>query len=377
MFDTLRLNLQEVEPINLDKAKLKIFSYPKENQTEGAKYDLFVTTEGEIIQGAKAVLNTPEFNLTIFPQVQKETNVDKTLDIIAYNNSYKKYLTRSEVHIHEKYNANIFLSTSLPKLYSILKNKKDYNLKSLSESELMESTAFLDRTLRANGINTILDNATLSRIDLFSNVETNYSFEAYDFLFKNIYLSRKLNMQYDTNFYLFKNRQNQVAIYDKPRELKEVHKIYLDKNLTRFENRFLNKKKIFSTFKNTKVSDILTQRKEYLKEQQKMGNEIFKKDFVEAITLDLNHFENLIDRYKKTERSWYSSLIKDIGKSALLQHMDSKTASIILSDKANNRMAAARIKKDFRTINQKQILKTKKRSELYNELKDKFYNTLN
>ena len=218
MIDTLRINLSDAEikkstpltiiPPNLDYSTGK----------RGGESDLFIDNHGKVIRGVKAFLNDEKFNLTINPSIESELN-DETGRSRIKNKKFKRisdiqpdlydYNYREEEQV-----TGIFLQTSLPRI--LRKN----NLKNLSLDETNKALDILQTTLKNYGIDTDLEKSKLSRLDTFTNLKTDHNFFAYSNLFSLMECSRMKSIGWGDESFLWKNGQQELMIYDKPKEMK-------------------------------------------------------------------------------------------------------------------------------------------------------------
>ena len=247
----------------------------------------------------------------------------------------------------------------------------EFQLSSLNENndkkvilrEIKGSFRFLSEQLAKDGIMTNLDDANIIRLDLFLNLKTKYPFKVYKGYLKTIKLTRK-EMSERENSFLFSNKQNQLNIYDKKKEL-EQWKIYLEDETMRFENRFMTKNKVKAIF-GDKLSEVILNKERQLKQMDKLYHEIF--DNTKGIILV---DENLTDIISKSNSR--KELKNNLFYYALSKNSTTLTEAIIT--KHFSKTQAYKIKKEIENYS-KQYAMTNN-FDLYNELKTKYENELN
>jgi len=296
MIDTLRLNLLDceikrscplsIQPGTIDYSTGKIYN----------DNDLFIDNAGKIVRGSKAYLNDEKFNLTIQPTIYSETN--------EHNHSklkIKRFKRINETLQPDLYDWNddddevkgIFLSTSLPRLLS------ETNLKTLSFDEQKTALKILEIKLKQYGIKTNINNAALSRVDTFTNVSTEFNFGSYTDLFSLMELSRMKSVGYGRESFLWKNGNQELMIYDKVLEMRTKKpdiKIRSGKNIMRFENRLLKKRKILSSIKFQTVGELYKNYDEVKDFHKKeIEKKIFKYTFDDIEFMTKNKIDRMIN----------------------------------------------------------------------------------
>ena len=219
MIDTLKLNLQgwKVE----SGASLELKGGNTDYKT-GEVYEthLFTDSAGHEAHGARAVLNTDNFQFTIRP----------------YQNT-----------------VFALIKFSAPKIIG------EDNYSPIKESQLSEVFESVEQELHENGIDTHIEKARLSRVDTFKNILTDEETLTYSRLFGLLEASRaKDKRTYGALGWLMKNGSTQYCIYDKIEEMRNSgHSIDgLEKTL-RFEHRCMTAAKVKGFFKNiTTVEDL-------------------------------------------------------------------------------------------------------------------------
>jgi len=215
---------------------------------------LKLTLQGwKVSPGATLKVNTG--NMDFQTGEVKQTLLFKDSSGYEVNGSYAHY-------IGEKLNLSIkpiagqvyaFVSFSAPKRIS------EDNYSPIKESELSEVFESVENELHANGINTHIEKARLSRVDTFKNILTDEETLSYSRLFGLLQANRaKDKRTYGATGWLMKNGSSQYCIYDKLEEMKNNgHSTEgLEKTL-RFEHRCMTASKVNGFFKNiTTVEDL-------------------------------------------------------------------------------------------------------------------------
>jgi hypothetical protein len=389
MIDTLRLNLTDCEikrscPLTIQPGLIDHSSGQTFNES-----DLFIDNTGKIITGSKAYLNHEKFNLTIQPTIQPE--------MTEYNRSklkikrFKRIDEKIQKDLWDWESENdevkgIFIQTSLPRLLS------ETNLKTLSYDEQKTALKTLETELKNNGIKTNIFNANLSRVDTFTNLKTDFPFYSYSNLFSLMECSRMKSIGYADESFLWKNGNQQLAIYDKILEMKTKKpelNFASSKNIMRIENRLLKKRAIDAKLHFIKLDDIYKNYDE-LKDYHRRETEkkIFKYSFSEIRGLTENKLEaQLIFCKKQFKDKWLDGFLKMEGIKAFLgsdnenflldmiDKLDSEKKEITIRVKKSRAKKLYQEMKFYISMFEMDFKKDKFKSnaELYNELKSKFY----
>lgn len=377
MIDTIRLNLADT--IITDNSDILIqpgeIDFKTGLQSEN---DLFITNTGTRVRGRRAFINNDFFNLTIYPkqEVFSEQIKNKQVEYIdrqswSPEHKYLKYTLNKTFD----YNSKIFLQTSLPKINSYLKGTDTYNLNSLNEDDIKLTIRFLSNTLKDYGILTDFDESNLSRIDLFNNVNTVLPFQDYGDIFKHLNLSKKNLAEFAGETFLFKNKSSQFIIYDKSKELLIKHKINLPGNYTRFENRFLNKRKILNSFGGNHIRNLL--QTDLLKNEMiKAGNNIFNFKKIELEIVDENYLYGHLNSLKENNRYWLNKFFYSEGLYNILTRIPKSQLLYVLKDLLS-RDKYNRVKKQINNFNfNMSVFSNSKLSNLYDEIKNKYFSNL-
>jgi len=236
-------------------------------------YPLWRNEEGEMEMGSKAYLNTQSLNVDIKPFSQGGVQCFVHFSI-------------PKIHNGENY-------------YSVGKEGTQAVLKKV-EGELKEA-----------GINTNIEEASLSRVDTFQNVITEEPFLSYSPLFSLLQASRKLRRDYGSTF-LWSNTQQELCVYDK---IEEMQKRKIDTSsypaqTMRFEWRLLNKKKIENAIGFSKVKELPSYWGE-LKEKYREAwrKYIFNMEVEEVEILSAKQVKTLLEIFRnESERNYIDSL---------------------------------------------------------------------
>lgn len=390
MIDTLRINLIDAEikrssPIQIQKP---IIDYSTGKSLNNS--DLFIDNHGKIVTGAKAFLNADKFNLTINPTFNYEDNSEGKGKLV------KKSFHRIENNIQpdiwdpnyfeEELIKGIFVQTSLPRLLN------ENNFKQLTKDQEFKAIKKLQEELAMHGIIVDVEKAKLSRVDTFTNIKTDLPFYSYSPIFNLMECSRLQQIAWSAESFLWRNKEQQIIVYDKIKELLFKHRDFKPgrvKNIMRIENRLLKKRKVTKALKFLTVGELLDNYqgvKDF--HRKEVHKKLFKYSFTDIKTLSENKIENqLIFCRKQFGDKWLDGFIKMEGVKKLLEvgsvefildqveRLDSNKKDTAI------RMKKSRIKKmynDFKIyIDMFESSSNKKRSktniDLYNELKTKFY----
>lgn len=388
MVDTLRLNLVDCEikkscPLTVQPGLIDYSTGKTFNES-----DLFIDTNGRIVTGSKAYFNHDKFNLTIQPSIEPVLN-----DFNRTKLKIKRFKRINETLQPDLYDWNcedevkgIFIQTSLPRLLN------ETNLKTLTFDEQKTALNILESELKIYGIKTNILNANLSRVDTFTNLKTDFPFYSYSNLFSLMECSRMKSVGYADESFLFKNGNQQLAIYDKVLEMKTKKpelKFSAHKNIMRIENRLLKKRAIDTRLHFLKLDDIYKnydEIKDYHKKE--IGKRLFKYDLDEIDFKTTNMIEASM-RFCKSQfgNKWFENFFVMEGMKQIIKVMDVNHLIEIVDElDSEKKPVALRVKKyrvrkmynDFKFyigVLDKKIRdgSSKTNVELYNELKTKFY----
>lgn len=381
MIDTLRLNLTDCEIKRSAPIVIQPGVYEQSSNGIGRNFDLFINTDGKIIKGSKAYLNDDKFNLTINPSM--ESNSDDYYTTFTPK-IFKRILPDGDLFDFkgEDEVTGIFLQTSLPR---ILNNT---NVKTLSKEDQIKAISSLEKRLKQVGIKTNLMNANLSRLDTFTNIKTDHTFFSYTNLFSLMECSRMKSVGWGDESFLWKNGQQELMIYDKIKEMKQKDPgIKLgSSNVMRFENRLLKKRKIVSTLRMTKLSEVYNSYQD-LKEfhRSEIEKKIFKfnPDEVEALTA--NDLKTKLLKAKEIfgKRYFYNYCfglgVYSLSKASSYDFLKEVVSDIEGGNDVKVRMRKSRMikaiieSKMFFGMIEGSTVNFKTNIELYNEIRQKFY----
>ena len=374
MIDTLRLSLNET--LIKDNAELNIIQGDIEMSSGlNMEHDLFVTESGEIIRGKKAYLNTDLYNLTILSKQDADFKFEDEKKY-KFQTKYGFYRFKHiPAKINNRTNAKIFLQTSLPKINNYLKGENNYNLNAVTPEEIPGIIKFLYDDLSSKGIVTDFDGSEISRMDIFNNVKTENKYLDYTQVFNQLNFSRKRNLNFGGETFLYYNKSSELCIYDKTEELKKKD-IKIEDHTMRFENRYLTKKSFFNKFK-VSSSQSLINFPEYKKELINIGNEIFDKKKIEVNMIDENNLRMMLMQFKENRRFWIRDFFYHEGMISVLNNVDKNILLLILKDLMKKDLFC-RFKKEIDSFNfSKSIFNNIKTINLFDELKEKYFENLN
>lgn len=390
MIDTLRLNLLDCEikrscPLTVQPGLIDYSTGKTFNES-----DLFIDTTGKIITGSKAYLNHSKFNLTIQPSIEPVLN-----DFNRSKLKIKRFHRINETIQPDLYDWNsedevkgIFIQTSLPRLLS------ETNLKTLSFDEQQTALKVLESELKTYGIKTNIFKANLSRVDTFTNLNTDLPFYNYANVFSILELSRMKSVGYGDESFLWKNGNQQLMIYDKILEMKSKKpefKFHSTKNIMRLENRLLKKRSVNPFIYSTELKTVNDLYKNYDEvkffHRSNIGNKIFKYSSNEFNGLVADNFKSrLINSGKLFGKKWFREYCFFYGVSELALNADINLIADVIEindcedTDLKRRIKKSRIKKQierakiyFGTGGTFEKLQIKSMGDLYNELKTKFY----
>lgn len=287
MIDTLKIRLGET---NI-KSKNDLIHVPPSHQGGLVfnDFDLYKTQTGKIVSGSKAYYNSDYFNLNLKP-FPPELKKDHVL------------------------NADISVQLSLPKYNSLLNNKPALNLNPVDQDEQVKIFRDLNERLFKIGITTDISDASLSRLDTFTNISLDHSYLNYADIFKTYHLPRKVSYTYASETFLFKNNQGEICVYDKNLDIKNKVGIDLQSNTLRIENRIFKKKNIFNRCNIFNLNE-LVQNQDSIKQDyfNIIGESFFKEESRQSFSQwDENIMIEALTVWKNTFPSarWYNDFLR-------------------------------------------------------------------
>ena len=374
MIDTLRISLNETHIT--DSADLTVIPGSVEFSTGlQSESELFVTDSGKIITGKKAYLNTDLYNLTILPKhtVSSDFELNRAIKYINNRTGFTDHLIIKE-NVNFRSNSRMYLQTSLPKVNNYIKGSGDYNLNPVAAAEIPGLIKFIYKDLTARGITTDFDGSEISRLDIFNNIQTDLSYNEYSPIFNQLEFSRKRNINFGGETFLYYNKSGELCVYDKTKEM-ELKNVKAPDNIMRFEYRNLNKRSYFNRYKTSSLQSILNY-PEMKKELINLGNMIFDKKKFELNKLDPNSIRLILLQKKALSRFWLRDFFYNEGINFVLENIDKN----ILLDILKDLLTKDKFYKIKREINGRRfsnsILNNTRRLDLFNEIKEKYFTNL-
>jgi hypothetical protein len=306
--------------------------------------ELFIDSSGRKIKGSGAFINSQNINFDIKP-------------------------FRDEVYA--------FVQFSAPK--QIRKN----NYQALEESELSQALENVEKELSSFGIETDINKAVISRIDINKDIQTEEKIESYARLFSLLQANRAKNKKtYGVTGWLFANERTEYCIYNKLEEMKS-HKINTASlpDTLRFEHRALKSDKVKEFYQFTTISELKKYGFKALekKQAQTWKDNLFKYEIKELeyiaesqLRSELMYYQSIYGKF------WLSRYLKDYGAC----HLTSNAGGIEVIERTLDSMDCSRLKiyRAKRELNEA-ILRTeslkpepiniKTLGSLYNELRQK------
>jgi hypothetical protein len=218
MLDTLKIRLNNWQV--KDGANITIKRGSMDYQSGEIKDQLlFRDSNGKDIRGSSAYINTEKINLDIKPLM---------------NNVYA------------------FVQFSLPK------QLHETNYQPARECELIESLQHVENELFENGIETKIDQANISRLDINKDIQISESVMSYARVFEVLSANRAKNRKtYGVNGWLFSNNRLEYCIYDKLEEMKKNNQSITGLPETlRFEHRCLTGAKVKEFYNFTTIEEL-------------------------------------------------------------------------------------------------------------------------
>jgi hypothetical protein len=400
MIDTLRLNITDCIIDGTTPLVIEPSPYQHDTQQRFINYDLFVDSEGELVQGRKAYLNRDKFNITIKPKYKLQTdeiNKKKIMEKKLGDGSKVHYLHDVEIPA-EDFNAGIFVQTSLPRYLNT------NNFSAINISDEKKVLKQLEKDLWSEGIKTNIWNANLSRIDMFANLNTDENFINYSGIFDLMELSRMKKFEYAGTTFLYRNGEHQICCYDKIEEMNNKIKDFKTPkrfdNIMRIENRLLKKRKILDVSGFDKLNQLF-KNYDFIKKhyRNKIGETVFKyepdefknkmnkmrKETVELLneSNDENYSiealaESMKYFFESKKRGWLQRYAQTFGIGFFFSKVKFKGMLKAIEKMDLSRMQKSRAirflyyaRNDVALLNP--YLSVKTNLQLYNELKTKFY----
>jgi len=346
VLDTIKLQLKDYEITQDTTVQVQPARYIAGTGEVVAEFPLFKNSAGKVFYGSKAHLNTPQYNFDIKPVHYSPTGVSCSIHF-------------SVPGIH---NGNNFYSVGEQGTEAVINQ--------------------VEKDLSENGIKTNLQNAQLSRVDTFKNIQAEQSFESYSTLFQLLKCNRGIKRDYGTTF-LLSNTQQEFTVYDKLVEMqrKGLPTAEFPENTQRYEHRLLNRDKIKSVYGFSAVGDIFKGGYAVIKEKQleSWKKSLFSYSVEEIVSLGSKQLEQEMAFFKsKFGSTWFQWFLKSYGAYYLAKFAGVEVVKVALENLEADRM------KVWRTV---RILEQAKReidfvrqeensqrtvADLYQELQEKF-----
>jgi len=278
MIDTLKLMLNEYEITSESELRVQPGSY-QVGTGETLEYPLFETREHSSYYGSKAYLNSENWNLTLKPLPGGRT-------------------------------VGAFLQFSVPKNYY------GSNFYSVGEQGTKAVIDKVEGELKEKGVHTPLNEADISRVDTFKNIEPEEPFSSYYSLFSLLKARKAVQRGYGTTF-LLSNSQQEFCVYDKLEEMRERNLETSNlPNTMRFEHRLLNKQKVQNTYGMSRVSELFKGGYEVIREKQveSWKNSLFNFTAEEVVLLGSRQLEQEMRVFRdKFPKNWFSRFLRSYG----------------------------------------------------------------
>jgi len=343
MIDTLKLMLGSYHVAPGNNLTVQPASYIEGSGRILSEYPLWRKPSGAVVKGSKAFYNSEHINLTIAPL--KESGVQA------------------------------FVKFSVPKIYY------GDNYYSTGREGTQAVLGIVERELLEAGIETDIQEASLSRIDTCATAIMEEAFPSYAPIFSLLNGSRQQRRDYGTTF-LWENSQIQQCIYDKNREAENrgiAPGTYPAQSM-RAEYRLLNKRKIESTLGFSSVG-MLPNQWDLLKDRSRQAwSKLFRFEPGEfeimasrQLSLELSHFR---DKYGRNYLDYY---LKAVGALSLVSVAGIETLRSALQELEEDRLKVYRaVKKLEQAKAELELLREepvsrKTLSTLYQELREKIY----
>jgi len=342
MIDTLKVMLNEYEITDDSEIRVQPASYELGTGSK-VEYPLFQTPSHGNHYGSKAYLNADNWNLTLKPLAGGRAT-------------------------------GAFLQLSVPKNYY------GSNFYSVGEEGTKAVLSKVEGELKEKGVHTPLNEAYLSRVDTFKNIEPEEPFSSYYSLFSLLKARRAIQRGYGTTF-LLSNSQQEFCVYDKLEEMRErkLETAGLPPTM-RFEHRLLNKQKVQNIYGFGRVGEIFHGGYEVIREKQveSWKGSLFNFTAEELVLLGSKQLEQEMRRFKERSPSgWFSKFLKAYGAYYLASHAGKEVIVEALQNFEADRMKIWRAVQVFEEAERElMVLKQEEGSKktlgsLYEELRRK------
>jgi len=346
MLDTLKLMLSEYKVSPESSLRVQPASYEVATG-EKVEFPLF-RNEAGTFYGSKAYLNTENWNLTLKP-------------LPAGNRG-----------------TGAFLQFSVPKNYY------GSNYFSVGEAGTRASLKKVEGELAENGVLTNLEEAELSRVDTFKNIEPEEPFCSYFSLFSLLRARRAQQRGYGTTF-LLSNSSQEFCIYNKLEEMREHGEETSELPETmRFEHRALTKRKVSSLYGFTRAGELFHGGYEVVREKQleSWKSSLFSFSAEEVVVLGSKQLEQEMRFFQeKFGANWFQYFLKSYGAYSLAKFAGKEVVRNALENLNSERTKVWRTMKLLEEAERELLVlkqeegSSKTLGELYEELRGKVCET--
>lgn len=346
MLDTMKIQLADYAIESENSLTVQPSSYYAGTGEKVSEYPLFVDSSRRVFRGSKAYLNTDKFNLTLKPFTRKEGT-----------------------------GTACFVQFSVPKVHN------GENFYSVGEQGSRAVFKNIEKELWNSGIHCDIDEAKLSRVDTFKNVQTDEPYTSYYSLFGLLKARRALKRGYGTTF-LLSNTQQEFTVYDKLEEMRSrgLEVSEYPSQTMRFEHRLLNRRKIKDIYGFGDVKSLFSGGYDVVKTEQveQWKKSLFSYSVDEVLFLGSKQLEAEMRIFKdRYERNWFQYFLKAYGAYHLAQIAGIEVVKTALQNVEAERTKIYRTqkqleeaKRDIEFVKQDESSK-KTLGELYQELKVK------
>jgi len=284
---------------------------------ETNEHNLFRKDNGKWVTGAKAYVNTGDYQLTIKP-------------IISNGNRNGKVL--------------LFLQTSLPKIIH------GENFQALNNDETVQAIDAIAGDLQDRGVGVNLQECKTSRIDVFRTAIADNPFSSYAPVFRLLSAKRSHTTDYGTTF-TWANTQREICVYDKGTEMRNrgVKSSALPTNAIRFEYRLKTSRVCKNETGAGNVRELVNNLDNLQGVyRQALENSIFSLDAQALATVTANELENGLRVYSARYGGAYvNRFFRDFGAYVLARLTGVETVKSVLSSVLDDRYKLWRQSKAF------------------------------
>ena len=231
------------------------------------------------------------------------------------------------------------------------------------------------------GVDCNLEDARVSRLDAFSNVQTTEPFDTYSPILSLLDGKRMRDkVMFGGSAFRWGSSHSQINCYDKLEEMRS-HKLdvsaYAGRNVVRFEHRSLDRSKVQSLYGFDTVGDFLREYDSIPSVYRSvMQRDLFRYDGEDVEVLSSKQIEDELRLFREVAgRYWMSEYLQATGMKALLQRASIDTISKAVASVSGNRMSGTRNRARMHKALVRQSLLTRSNTSLrtfkvlYDELK--------